>query len=88
MHHLSLWLSPSAYVPDQRRQYGRLISKTCSRGLDISCAAASGTAQARTITTEWHPTLFLPLTVTEPGQVTRYQYDTQGRQLSRTVESL
>ncbi|MBC9249132.1 hypothetical protein A9179_02460 [Pseudomonas alcaligenes] len=59
-----------------------------SRGLEISRTEASGTPQARTITTEWHPTLFLPQTVTEPGKVTHYQYDTQGRQLSRTVNSL
>lgn len=59
-----------------------------TRGLEISRTEASGTAQARTITTEWHPTLFLPQTVTEPGKVTHYQYDTQGRQLSRTVDSL
>ncbi|TBU99722.1 hypothetical protein DNK34_24100 [Pseudomonas dryadis] len=48
---------------------------------------ASGTEQARTITTEWHPSLFLPLTVTEPDRITHYQYDDQGRPLSRTVET-
>ncbi|WP_262410510.1 DUF6531 domain-containing protein [Aquipseudomonas alcaligenes] len=57
-----------------------------SRGLEISRTEASGTPQARTITTEWHPTLFLPQTVTEPNRIIRYQYDNQGRQLSRTVE--
>ena len=57
-----------------------------ARGLEISRTEASGTAQVRTITTDWHPTLFLPQTVTEPGKVTHYQYDTQGRQLSRTIE--
>ncbi len=58
------------------------------RGLEISRTEASGTAQARTTTTEWHPTLFLPETVTEPGRITHYQYDDQGRQLSQTIESL
>lgn len=43
------------------------------------------TLQARTITTGWHPTLFLPVTVTEPAQITHYTYDTQGRQLSQTA---
>ena len=58
-----------------------------SRGLEISRTEASGTPQARTITTEWHPTLFLPTMVTEPDRITRYQYDDQGRQISRTVET-
>jgi YD repeat-containing protein len=58
-----------------------------SRGLEISRTEASGTAQARTITTDWHPTLFLPTVVTEPDRITRYHYDDQGRQLSRTVEA-
>lgn len=57
------------------------------RGLEISRTEASGTPQARTITTEWHSTLFLPTVVTEPDRITRYQYDEQGRQLSRTVEA-
>jgi len=56
-----------------------------TRGLEASRTEASGTAQARTITTEWHPTLSLPLTVTEPSRLTTYTYDTQGRQLSQSV---
>ncbi len=31
-----------------------------ARGLETSRTEAAGTAQARTITTDWHPTLFLP----------------------------
>jgi len=57
------------------------------RGLEVTRTEASNTAQARTVTTEWHPTLFLPLAVTEPDRITRYQYDAQGRQLSQTVEN-
>ena len=57
------------------------------RGLEVSRTEASGTAQARTVTTEWHPSLYLPLAVTEPDRITRFQYDDQGRQLSRTVEN-
>jgi len=55
------------------------------RGLEISRTEAAGTPQARTITTTWHPTLFLPTTVTEPNQVTTYAYDALGRQLSQTI---
>ncbi len=55
------------------------------RGLEVSRTEAFGTAQARTITTEWHSTLFLPTTITEPDRVTNYSYDTQGRELSHQV---
>ena len=66
---------------------GHLTTYTYNaRGLEISRTEASGTAQARTITTDWHPTLFLPTVVTEPKRITTYYYDDQGRQLSRTVE--
>lgn len=57
-----------------------------SHGLEISRTEASGTPQARTITTDWHPTLFLPTVVTEPKRITTYHYDDQGRQIGRTVE--
>ena len=56
-----------------------------ARGLEISRTEAAGTAQARTITTEWHPEFFLPTSVTEPGSVTTYTYDAQGRRLSSLV---
>jgi YD repeat-containing protein len=94
---------PSANCPNSNSFYsynnrGQLISKTDNkgyrttyvydtRGLESSRTEAAGTPQARTITTEWHPTMFLPLVVTEPKRIIRYQYDNQGRQLSRTVEA-
>jgi YD repeat-containing protein len=56
-----------------------------TRGLEVSRTEAAGTPQARTITTDWHPTLFLPVTVTEPTRITTYTYDAQGRQLSQSV---
>jgi YD repeat-containing protein len=56
-----------------------------TRGLEVSRTEAAGTPQARTITTDWHPTLFLPVTVTEPARTTTYTYDVQGRQLSQSV---
>ncbi|KRV77019.1 hypothetical protein AO742_29225, partial [Pseudomonas citronellolis] len=58
------------------------------RGLEVSRTEAAGTPQARTITTTWHPTFALPLSVTEPGQVTRYQYDNRGRVIAQTTEAL
>ncbi|MFW4479928.1 DUF6531 domain-containing protein [Pseudomonas aeruginosa] len=56
-----------------------------ARGLETSRTEAAGTAQARTITTDWHPTLFLPVQVSEPGRITRYQYDAEGRKTGETV---
>ncbi len=55
------------------------------RGLEISRTEAYGTAQARTVTTTWYPTLFLPASVTEPDRITTYSYDDQGRPLSQVV---
>ncbi|MBG6559005.1 RHS repeat protein [Pseudomonas aeruginosa] len=56
-----------------------------ARGLETSRTEAAGTAQARTITTDWHPTLFLPVQFSEPGRITRYQYDAEGRKTGETV---
>ena len=55
------------------------------RGLEISRTEASGTPQARTITTDWHADWFLPVTITEPDRITQYTYDSQGRQTSQSV---
>ncbi|MCG7921412.1 MAG: DUF6531 domain-containing protein [Candidatus Thiodiazotropha lotti] len=54
-----------------------------SQGRELSRTEASGTPQARTITTTWDTTLNKPLTVTDPEQITQYTYDTEGRLLSR-----
>jgi RHS repeat-associated protein len=56
-----------------------------ARGLEVSRTEAAGTPQARTVTTEWHPTLFKPVTVTEPARITTYTYDAQGRLLSKSA---
>ncbi|MCG7923069.1 MAG: DUF6531 domain-containing protein [Candidatus Thiodiazotropha lotti] len=53
------------------------------QGRELSRTEASGTPQARIITTTWDATLNKPLTVTEPEQLTEYTYDTEGRLLSR-----
>ena len=78
---------------------GFLISKTDwngntttyirdGRGLELSRTEASGTAEARTVTTEWHPQFRLPMRRTESNKITEYTYDAQGRQLSRSVRSV
>jgi YD repeat-containing protein len=53
------------------------------QGRELTRTEAAGTPQARTITTTWDTTLNKPLTVTEPNQITTYNYDTEGRLLSR-----
>ncbi|MFK4073350.1 DUF6531 domain-containing protein [Ectopseudomonas khazarica] len=55
------------------------------RGLEISRTEASGTPQARTITTQWHQDWFLPTAVTELGRTIQYSYDNHGRQTSLSV---
>lgn len=59
-----------------------------ARNLELSRTEAVDTPQERTITTEWHTDFRLPIKITEPGRVTEYSYDTQGRQLSSKVSSV
>ena len=95
--------SPSANCPDSNSTFayddrGHLQSKTDNngnlttyahneQGQEVSRTEASGTSASKTIVTEWHATMFLPITVTEPTRQTRYTYDNQGRQLSKTITS-
>jgi YD repeat-containing protein len=57
-----------------------------TRNLETRRTEASGTPQARTITTVWHPSFRLPTQISEPGRVTTYSYDpSYGNRLSQTV---
>lgn len=56
-----------------------------SRNLETSRTEAYGTALARTITTQWHPTYRLPTQIDEPGRRTTFAYDTVGNLLTKTV---
>jgi YD repeat-containing protein len=55
------------------------------RALQNSRTEASGTPDARTITTTWHPTWALPDTVTEPNRNTKFEYDTKGNLIKKTI---
>lgn len=55
------------------------------RNLETSRTEAYLTADARTITTQWHATFRLPTLITEPGRTTAFTYDTNGNQLTKTV---
>jgi YD repeat-containing protein len=49
-----------------------------TRNLETSRSEAFGTAQARTITTQWHPAFRLPAKVAEPLRITSYVYNGDG----------
>ncbi|WP_440534605.1 RHS repeat-associated core domain-containing protein [Variovorax sp. YR566] len=56
-----------------------------TRRLPTAVVQASGTTDARTVTTQWHATFSLPTLVTEAGRTTAYTYDALGNVLSKTV---
>lgn len=56
-----------------------------ARRLPTTVVYASGTPDARTVTTQWHAAFALPVLVTEAGRTTAYAYDTLGNTLSKTV---
>jgi RHS repeat-associated protein len=55
------------------------------RRLPTTVIYASGTPDARTVTTQWHATFALPVLVTESGRTTAYTYDALGNVLSETI---
>ena len=57
-------------------------------GQETSRTEAFGTPEARTITTEWHPTLFVRTKVTEPEKETMYNYDANGHLLNQIIHAL
>jgi RHS repeat-associated protein len=56
-----------------------------TRNLETSRTEANGTPRARTITTQWHATLRVPIEITEPGRRTNFTYDGGGNLLTQTV---
>lgn len=57
-----------------------------SQNREISRTEAAGTPEARTVTTEYHPTLSLPVRIVEPGRVEVMTYDGSGRLLSKNIQ--
>lgn len=57
-------------------------------GQETSRTEAFGTTEARTITTEWHPSLYVKTKVTEPGKETVFNYDANGRLLNQSTNAL
>ena len=58
-----------------------------SRNLETKRVEAAGTAQARTITTQWHTTYRLPVLIAEPKKLTTFTYDASGNLLSKTEQA-
>lgn len=58
-----------------------------SQNREISRTEAAGTPEARTVTTEYHSTLNLPVRITESGRVEAITYDADGRVVSRRFGS-
>ncbi|HVI72463.1 MAG TPA: DUF6531 domain-containing protein, partial [Pyrinomonadaceae bacterium] len=58
-----------------------------SRGRELSRTEAFGTAQARTITTSWHPVFRLPIQISESGRTMLFVYDATGNLIEKTAVS-
>jgi YD repeat-containing protein len=58
-----------------------------SRNLETSRVEAEGTALARTITTEWHPSWNLPTRIAEPKRRSVYTYDDNGNLLTKSIQA-
>ncbi|MRV75765.1 hypothetical protein GJ700_29020 [Duganella sp. FT92W] len=57
-----------------------------ARNLETRRVEAAGSSVARTITTEWHPTLRLRARMAEPLRITTYTYDANGNLATRSVQ--
>lgn len=57
-----------------------------SQNRETSRTEAAGTSDARTIITEYHSTLNLPVRIIVPGRVEVMTYDEQGRLLSKNIQ--
>jgi len=57
-----------------------------SRNLETKRVEASGTPEARTISTVWHPTFRIPVQIDEPLRRTIYTHDAKGNVLTKTEQ--
>ena len=62
-----------------------VYSYDLTRNLEMSRTEAYGTAQARTITTQWDANWRQPDLITEPGRSIAYSYDSMGNVLTKSV---
>lgn len=67
------------------KQVIRTYEWDSARRLPLAVTSAAGTPEARSTTTQWHPTFSLPALITESGHTIAYIYDSVGNVLSKTV---
>lgn len=72
-------------APRTSRSIGTRYEHDTARTLETSRTEAYGTANERTIETEWHSTFRLPLEIHEPGRDIEFTYDGNGNVLTQTV---
>lgn len=58
-----------------------------ARNLETNRTEASGSPQARTISTAWHPAYRIPLQIAEPKRLTTLAYDDHGNTLTKTIQT-
>lgn len=78
----------SANLPESQTDFLGVQTSTTwdlSRQLPLFITAAANRPEAQTVQTQWHPTLRLPVLVTETGRTTAYSYDARGNKLTETV---
>lgn len=70
----------------RKTQNGQIVEyQYDSRNREISRTEAVGTADARIITTEYHPTMNQPVKISEPGLLTEMIYDSDRNLLKKRV---
>ena len=72
---------------DWAYQFPTLYTYDLQRNLERSRTEASNSEIARVITTIWHPTMRLPVTVAEPKLITKKNYDDNGNVLLITKQA-
>jgi YD repeat-containing protein len=65
----------------------KVFTYDLTRNLETSRVEGYGTPLARTITTEWHPTMRLRARIAESLRITSYTYDANGNTLTQTVQA-
>lgn len=82
----SLDYDANGYVASRTDNNGNITNYTYTAdGLVASMTEAVGDPEERTTTTTWDPVHRVPLQITHPGQTETFTYDSEGRQLTRTL---
>ena len=80
---------PSGFLASKTDWLGRLTSYTRNtKGQELTRTEATGSPEERLFTTEWHPTLNLPVKITSLNREFIYTYDAEGNLLSKHVVNL